>query len=236
MEEEVVSKEEELLAAISWISETLEEYKVAAKDHKEYLQRMVGEIVDSCETVEEATLLLLTAYYRSNGLVLWKTITKLCDDFGIDYKDVKEGTCRVRCQYCKTEIVIKLKSRTHHDDFRKGNRKATCQECEERMSKEYKERQERQELSHLARLQELKSMPYTEYLKTDEWKHARGKALRKARYKCELCFSGPPLNTHHKTYVRRGEEEASDLIVLCEACHAKFHDKFPKTERERDSE
>lgn len=236
MEEEAVSKKDELLSAIEWISSELEEHKSAIKSDKEYLQGMVREIVDSCETIEETISLLFTAYYHSEGLVLWKTITDLCDEYDINYQLVQHGTLRVSCQYCGSAVPVKVTNRTQYDKIRKGQTKETCQECNERIDKQYSERREAERAAQVARLQELKSMPYTEYLKTDEWKRARDKALRKARYKCELCFAGFPLNTHHKTYVRRGEEESSDLIVLCEACHAKFHDKFPKTERERDSE
>lgn len=230
MEEETVSKQEELLAMIDGVGSALEDYKVSAKRDKEYLQEMVSEIIDSCETAEEAIPLLFTAYYRGNGLVLWKTIAELCDEFDIDYQEIKSGTCRTRCGRCGAEVTVKITSRAHYDNFRKSRFPRICQECEEKSRKEYEEKQERQEVARAARLQELKSMPYREYLKTDEWKSARGKALRKAKYKCELCFTKSNLNTHHKTYARRGEEETSDLIVLCEACHAKFHDKLPRTE------
>ena len=70
-------------------------------------------------------------------------------------------------------------------------------------------------------------MPYKEYLETDHWKETRSKALKKANYKCELCNgSKDKLNVHHKTYERKGNELPEDLIVLCENCHGKFHDKI----------
>jgi len=73
----------------------------------------------------------------------------------------------------------------------------------------------------------LRTMPYAEYLLTDHWKLLRGKCLKRARNHCQLCNSAQSLNVHHRTYERRGCEFLKDLIVLCRACHAKFHDKLP---------
>jgi hypothetical protein len=70
----------------------------------------------------------------------------------------------------------------------------------------------------------LKTMPYKEYLQTDEWKKRREKHLKVANYKCQLCNSGGNLNVHHRTYERVGREDFMDLIVLCEKCHSLFHE------------
>jgi len=70
----------------------------------------------------------------------------------------------------------------------------------------------------------LKNLPYDEYLQTEYWKKLRLKILKRALYKCELCYSNNKLNVHHKTYERKGEELLTDLICLCERCHNKFHD------------
>jgi 5-methylcytosine-specific restriction endonuclease McrA len=72
---------------------------------------------------------------------------------------------------------------------------------------------------------EYLKMPYKEYLQTEHWINLREQALRKAKYKCELCNSKENLNVHHKTYDNKGNEPLSDLIVLCNNCHAKFHNK-----------
>lgn len=71
----------------------------------------------------------------------------------------------------------------------------------------------------------LQHMPYNEYLKTEHWKKIRKRALKKAKYACRLCNSKENLNVHHRTYKRKGAEIPSDIIVLCESCHGKFHDK-----------
>ena len=75
-------------------------------------------------------------------------------------------------------------------------------------------------------IEDLKTMPYKEYLETDHWKKTRKRALHRAKYKCQLCGSKENLNVHHNTYENRGQEKDEDLIVLCQECHAKFHDKF----------
>lgn len=71
----------------------------------------------------------------------------------------------------------------------------------------------------------LQSMPYREYLQTEEWQKIRSAVLKRALYCCQLCSSKRKLNVHHRTYARRGNELSSDLIVLCEECHHVFHER-----------
>lgn len=73
------------------------------------------------------------------------------------------------------------------------------------------------------REQELATMPYTDYLKTDEWQEKRRAALLNAGYRCELCHERKPLDVHHLTYDRRGYERPSDLQALCRDCHEAEH-------------
>lgn len=74
----------------------------------------------------------------------------------------------------------------------------------------------------------LKQMPYKEFLKSEHWLKVRVSALKRARYKCELCHAQAVLHVHHKTYEHRGWEDhyLDDLIVLCWSCHGKFHGKI----------
>jgi hypothetical protein len=68
-------------------------------------------------------------------------------------------------------------------------------------------------------------MPYFEYLNTPEW-HARRKAkVVEAEFRCVVCNSRDRLEVHHRTYQRRGNEDRSDLTVLCHLCHSLFHGK-----------
>ncbi len=68
-------------------------------------------------------------------------------------------------------------------------------------------------------------MPYKEYLQTPYWKRRREDKLRAAGHRCQLCNRGSvPLNVHHRTYERLGEELDEDLTVLCRECHHTFHE------------
>jgi hypothetical protein len=69
---------------------------------------------------------------------------------------------------------------------------------------------------------------YAEYLKTDEWKAQRRSALVFARNRCQVCNGRKRLEVHHRTYERLGNEDPSDLTVLCSTCHKLFHDRLPK--------
>lgn len=68
-----------------------------------------------------------------------------------------------------------------------------------------------------------KAMPYDEYLKTEHWQSARKTILLRDGYRCCVCNSAGPLNVHHRTYERRGEEQPGDLTTLCQSCHEMFH-------------
>lgn len=77
----------------------------------------------------------------------------------------------------------------------------------------------------------LRSMPYSEYLRTDHWKTTREGALQRAGRKCQLCGEVRRLQVHHNTYENRGCEKPADLIVLCASCHDQFHKKSKLTQR-----
>ena len=76
----------------------------------------------------------------------------------------------------------------------------------------------------------LCKMPYKEFLQTDYWHIVRNYVIYKRGARCELCNSGDSLNVHHRTYENHGEEHCHlyTLVVLCQPCHAKFHDKLAK--------
>lgn len=74
------------------------------------------------------------------------------------------------------------------------------------------------------RLRLLKTMPYSEYLQTKEWKNKRALKLEASGYACQICnAAGVQLDVHLRTYERRGAEADGDLIVLCHSCHGIFH-------------
>ena len=70
-------------------------------------------------------------------------------------------------------------------------------------------------------------MDYREYLRTPEWRQIRAAAMVRAGSRCSLDVTHTDdLEVHHRdngAYARRGRELASDLIVLCHACHRLHH-------------
>jgi hypothetical protein len=82
------------------------------------------------------------------------------------------------------------------------------------------------------RLQQLRTMPYHEYLRTPEWRRARAAAILRAGGSCSLDVTHTNgLEVHHRTYERLGEELASDLTVLCRACHRIHHQEHGRPRR-----
>jgi len=67
-----------------------------------------------------------------------------------------------------------------------------------------------------------------EFLLTPYWKAIAEKTKKKAGFKCLMCNGKNNLATHHRTYDNHGDElyHMEDLVVICEDCHAKFHDKI----------
>lgn len=99
-----------------------------------------------------------------------------------------------------------------------------CHECKRELYDAYMAAPRAETRRREERRRELQRMPYAEYLRTPEWKATRDNAVKRARGCCQTCSSADRLNVHHRTYIRRGHEYASDLIVLCEPCHRIFHE------------
>lgn len=68
---------------------------------------------------------------------------------------------------------------------------------------------------------------YKRYLKTEYWKRTAD-ALKKKHGHCQLCRSISKLQVHHNNYEHFFCETEKDLVVLCDKCHSKFHDKPSK--------
>jgi DNA-binding transcriptional regulator YhcF (GntR family) len=75
----------------------------------------------------------------------------------------------------------------------------------------------------------IKKLLYKNFLQTFYWQIIKEKLKHNAHFKCKLCGSGGRLHIHHNTYQHHGYEidNFDDLIVLCNKCHSKFHDKIP---------
>lgn len=69
----------------------------------------------------------------------------------------------------------------------------------------------------------VRRLSYPAYLQSPGWKLTRLAALYRADYRCQICSGTDRLEVHHRTYDRLGDEAATDLIVLDDACHRMFH-------------
>jgi hypothetical protein len=78
---------------------------------------------------------------------------------------------------------------------------------------------------------------YDEYLRSPEWQERRQKALAFSGHRCQMNREHTTqLQVHHNTYERLGHERPSDLIVLCDTCHAKHEGKLARYEPEVEPE
>ena len=73
---------------------------------------------------------------------------------------------------------------------------------------------------------------YEGYLLSQAWYEKRKLKLFNSDYTCEKCgycsyksIEERPLDVHHKTYERLGNELPGDLMVLCRKCHGENHQK-----------
>jgi 5-methylcytosine-specific restriction endonuclease McrA len=68
----------------------------------------------------------------------------------------------------------------------------------------------------------MERMEYRQYLLSEAWLKRRKLVLEFWGYRCSVCNSPTNPQVHHRTYERVGRELLSDLVVLCESCHALF--------------
>ncbi len=71
------------------------------------------------------------------------------------------------------------------------------------------------------------SKEYLEYIGSLFWKEKRKEFLEYWEYRCSSCknagTASVPLDVHHNTYERLGNEKHNDCIVLCRKCHDLLH-------------
>ena len=68
-------------------------------------------------------------------------------------------------------------------------------------------------------------MNYSDYLKSPHWVAFRQR-IYSTRNRCQACGTNKAkLNIHHKNYKCLGKETDDDVLVLCEACHTRFHSR-----------
>lgn len=67
---------------------------------------------------------------------------------------------------------------------------------------------------------------YARYIQSPAWKRKRAAYFRATRLdRCQGCGDKEKLHVHHKTYERLGHENLTDLVVVCETCHALIHQR-----------
>ena len=78
-------------------------------------------------------------------------------------------------------------------------------------------------------------MKYDEYLHSEYWHEVSRRVKERGDYRCQVCNSPHDLQAHHRTYEHRGNElqNLNDLICLCQRCHATFHGKTVKAEKQK---
>jgi hypothetical protein len=130
-----------------------------------------------------------------------------------------------RDQAVTSRSALRVRQRMEGSVARPGSiHPDTCAECLRRIKDERQGQVDAWFERRRVRVHELRTMPYREYLLTPEWQERRRARLRAARFRCQVCNAQDRrLNVHHRTYERRGDEYARDLIVLCEDCHHLFH-------------
>jgi 5-methylcytosine-specific restriction endonuclease McrA len=64
---------------------------------------------------------------------------------------------------------------------------------------------------------------YNAYLRSAEWKMKREGVLLRSQGRCEKCDKRLPIQVHHLTYERVGNELPEDLAALCFDCHRPIH-------------
>lgn len=209
---------------------------------RETLNTLAKEIHDQ-PTLRDA--LIGDLYWNAEDI----SLTQLCDAFGGEaVKEALNGPagtiqCEASCVACGKHLVFGVTSKNKFNELNREYRRIQregvppglhihgsplmCNDCtEERRAvdrlEQEREKQTKEQIA--ARLEELRWMPYREYLQTPEWQYRRAMALRRAWFRCQVCNAkGVELNTHHRTYERRGQEHDRDLIVLCRNCHETFH-------------
>jgi 5-methylcytosine-specific restriction endonuclease McrA len=72
---------------------------------------------------------------------------------------------------------------------------------------------------------------YYWYLASPHWKVRRRAALKRANYLCQNCGQRAT-QVHHLTYVGVFKESPSDLVALCDRCHADLHHKTPANDNQ----
>lgn len=162
--------------------------------------------------------------------------------------DYLRGTKQILCEDC--ESILNKEKRQKQEDLLKENEQRVKQIDinTENYIKNYLNPKEKwdSDIPHYERqkiimggyglnndmiARHIQNMSYKDFLQTPYWEAVSAYKKYRENRKCALCGSNKVLATHHNTYERHGMEHLykvanEDLIVLCQDCHSKFHDKL----------
>lgn len=193
------------------------------------LPRLVGHNLNEIPESERERL-AATLYWEWDGIIPTELVAPLIrvEPHNV-HRHMRPITIELRCEDCGRLFEAEVTSRTEMRERRRRRkwRHNRCPDCEARKEARTREIQARhveQSMNRESRLAELKRMPYADYLQTPEWAEVRQSALKRAKFRCQICNRAGRLNVHHRTYERRGEELSSDVIVMCAACHSIYHE------------
>lgn len=211
------------VAEIRTLKEKIDELNSTVKTLRDGLQIMVANT--EIEPDGFKAFLFDTHYnYPEIRVGSLKLLVEKYDGHLDDWKRYVEGVYKSQCQKCGATIETIVGSRARHNAVKKQRRWA-CDECTQKEKDERHAQARRAIYERNLRLATLRDMPYQEYLQTDEWKDTRRRALKRARFACQVCnVKNTELHVHHRTYDNLGCEENTDLIVLCKRCHEKAHE------------
>jgi hypothetical protein len=237
-----MSDEEFKHPALDAVHRAIEAIRIAEELRKEALSDLETTILNLGSMVEDDQAIRSRVVWH----LYWRTEKVqqawIKKGFGLKESDLKAITSQswvhLTCPTCQRKHAVQVPSKLELSWAQKRwwhDQHATCPECQaKKKAQEDAERQARA-LVQEKRFHELHTMPYYDYLQTPEWNERRTLLLKKARYHCQVCNAhGVRLNVHHKTYERRGYEDEKDLIVLCQDCHAIFHENGKLAEEDEE--
>lgn len=199
---------------------------------KKEQKRFELELSNNKDKIDQA---FIEGYYWETDLAIkpLAMVFRMSSNEFISKKINKEYALGYQCPCCKCELTAKIENRKDMKTIKSflseplGNytiHKYFCERCKHLIQRLKTQKNYLNDKDFL-KIAQYKTMPYKEYLLTPYWKRFADEARKCARYKCNLCNGSGILHVHHKTYETRGEEKFDDVIVLCERCHAKFHNK-----------
>ena len=72
-------------------------------------------------------------------------------------------------------------------------------------------------------------MNYYAYIKSPKWYALCQRTRDFWDNRCAVCYEPRPLEVHHRTYLRLGNELPTDVLPLCDECHEKLKRRYMPT-------